>query len=1000
MATATLALSQSTALPDGGWRGDDFPTWLSPMLVRELRQGVQSGVFFWTFVVFQAVLYIVFSTQVLSSSSDARGSTAFFWLATTVAVAVIVPLRGLGAISSERVGNNIDLLMLTRQSATRVVLGKWIALIAQSAIIAVTLLPYCVIRYFFGGVDVVAELEAVGWILAVAAVVAAAAIAVSTLPFGGIGGGILAACFQASGFLLFEDEFVSGLWWLAPASKLGILVSLAVYTIAFLEFAAARIAPDAENHAARKRLFAITLAAAWAIAGWVGDVSAAEATFAVTAPLLLCYAVGAMLDRPSRVRALFLPFRRAGVVGRVAAMVLVPGWASGLVFLAVIIAACATGVATYFTHASRLDEAPVAAAFASLVVAAIVFPLPVTMRLPRQTHPMLVYFLIHLFCFCAFAFANAFKGDAISWGDYDTGQWVTMPLPIGALCSLFAAGGTASQVKLEGILASYTLAGLAVIGVVLAVVARPWLRELAAVGRFIRDDDHRGLHRGADASAVRREAAVRPWSWRGDDFPTWLPPMLVRELRQGVQSGVFAWTFIAIQATMFLLTAWAVGAFDPNGRTGNSEGVTRLFWLAIGVTIVGVIPLRGLTAVSGERVGNNLDLVRLSRMSATQIILGKWFAIIGQGVLVATAILPYLVVRYFLGGVNIVADLQVFGWLAVASLAVASAALALSTWSVLMRCVIVAAVFFGVMPMMNMLGYFLDEGYFFGGSRSTGEVWLAWVGIGAIALYTVAFLEYAAARIAPPAENHALRKRLLALGIAVTWAVLGATGIDEVFLATVFVTMPLLLTLGIEALLEEPRTIVALYRPFRRRGIIGRWAAMVFTPGWATGIPFILLASAVCMTGWFVFLFSLRVIDTDPIEMCLVAMTIGCLVVATLLFPLPFLVWFPRARPRLLLYALVQFACFMVFIYLASTSYSAMHDSSAAWLLTLPFPAASLPAYLRLGSSSGFLPMSVVYCVAAVGTTAVVLSSVRTPWLREYVSTMKAVRRGGRHAAS
>ena len=37
-------------------------------------------------------------------------------------------------------------------------------------------------------------------------------------------------------------------------------------------------------------------------------------------------------------------------------------------------------------------------------------------------------------------------------------------------------------------------------------------------------------------------------AWRGDDFPAWLSPMLVKELRQGVQSGVFGWTCIALHA--------------------------------------------------------------------------------------------------------------------------------------------------------------------------------------------------------------------------------------------------------------------------------------------------------------------------------------------------------------------------------------------------------------------------------------------------------------------
>jgi len=55
-------------------------------------------------------------------------------------------------------------------------------------------------------------------------------------------------------------------------------------------------------------------------------------------------------------------------------------------------------------------------------------------------------------------------------------------------------------------------------------------------------------------------------AWRGDDFPTWLSPMVVKELRQGVQSGVFAWTFVALQVAMFLALSFGVLDFDTTGR--------------------------------------------------------------------------------------------------------------------------------------------------------------------------------------------------------------------------------------------------------------------------------------------------------------------------------------------------------------------------------------------------------------------------------------------------
>jgi hypothetical protein len=84
MATAAI---DGPGEPAGRWRGDDFPGWLPPMLVKELRQGVQSGGFFWTFLLFQAALFLLFSLQALVTEEGRAdgGLTALFWLAAVAA---------------------------------------------------------------------------------------------------------------------------------------------------------------------------------------------------------------------------------------------------------------------------------------------------------------------------------------------------------------------------------------------------------------------------------------------------------------------------------------------------------------------------------------------------------------------------------------------------------------------------------------------------------------------------------------------------------------------------------------------------------------------------------------------------------------------------------------------------------------------------------------------------------------------------------------------------
>jgi hypothetical protein len=138
--------------------------------------------------------------------------------------------------------------------------------------------------------------------------------------------------------------------------------------------------------------------------------------------------------------------------------------------------------------------------------------------------------------------------------------------------------------------------------------------------------------------------------------------MIVKELRQGVQSGGFVWTFMGLQAVMCLVMSLGVSTVDLAAR-GARDGFEFFFWLAVTVAVLFVVPLRGLGAISGEQAGHKLDLVQLTQLSATKIVLGKWLAILAQALLLVTAILPYVVLRYFFGNVNVISSLAIIVWL-------------------------------------------------------------------------------------------------------------------------------------------------------------------------------------------------------------------------------------------------------------------------------------------------------------------------------------------------
>ena len=188
----------------------DFADWLSPMLVKELRQGVRTRVFVFLFILLQVFMLLDLSLSLLvaATGSDASEGTVFFWIMVAVPVLLILPLSGLNAIGGEIRGNTLELIFLTRLTAFRIVLGKWFALFAQALLLVCAVLPYLVLRYFMGGVNLASELLLLGTMLVGSALLTALATAFSAFPARLVRplvaiGGVLTFIFSLESFFLF-----------------------------------------------------------------------------------------------------------------------------------------------------------------------------------------------------------------------------------------------------------------------------------------------------------------------------------------------------------------------------------------------------------------------------------------------------------------------------------------------------------------------------------------------------------------------------------------------------------------------------------------------------------------------------------------------------------------------------------------------------------------------------------------------------------------------------
>ena len=472
----TPPLTAAAGAKPARWPGDDFPAWISPMLVKELRQGVQSGAFAWTFILLQVAMFLLMTFWVLNRSTGLQSRLevnqlfhGFFWAVFGFAAAVILPVRAAGSMTAERIGNTLDLLRLTHLSSTQIVLGKWLAVMAQVLLIAAAVLPYLVLQYFFGGLDIVADLFSFMVVLLVAAVITAGSLAAAgQSPL--TRGLITAFFFFAVPNFLGGAGSVFGTAVLSPWSALpAILVVAVLLTAVMLVYAAAAIAPPAENHAARVRVLALVATGLALVAGaWFGPISASF-VIAVTVLLVAGIAIAELTSDPVELASIHAPFARLGPFGRLAAMVLTPGWATAICFT--LLVAPFLGLAVVSGFPGLPPTAMIPEKFV-LGVAAILFPLSLMLRTRAGKTRRVVFFGVQIFSLVIFFLQSplGFSNTAA----VEIFRALTNLLPLAALLNLLTVSGSGGVEPMITLAAGTT-------GLSLVFVIPRFVQELAAV---------------------------------------------------------------------------------------------------------------------------------------------------------------------------------------------------------------------------------------------------------------------------------------------------------------------------------------------------------------------------------------------------------------------------------------------------------------------------------------------------------------------------------------
>lgn len=339
------------------------------------------------------------------------------------------------------------------------------------------------------------------------------------------------------------------------------------------------------------------------------------------------------------------------------------------------------------------------------------------------------------------------------------------------------------------------------------------------------------------------------------DFPDRFSPMLVKELRQGLRAKTFIGVFLSLQAflAIMMLSATAASSSSQIGIV-----VSNIIFGFFSVAVLLVQPLRGIGALSSEIKSNTLDMMALTRLSASKIVFGKWVAIVSQTTLLLATIIPYLILRYFFGGMNLLAELVALTLLFLTSVSLTAVTVGLSgSSSVIIRSLLPI---FGL-PVLSYLAIagivLMNESQDQGDlsklaslADSQSRIIVATY-VAAIAYIGLSMLSLGSSLIAAAAENHSIRRRIVALAamlIAIPLCYFDIIEEDWHILVVFVIAIPAIVI----ALTESLPLVATVCKPFVKRGRAGKTVGWLFYPTWPSGILFAILMGLLGYTALFI----------------------------------------------------------------------------------------------------------------------------------------------------
>lgn len=332
------------------------------------------------------------------------------------------------------------------------------------------------------------------------------------------------------------------------------------------------------------------------------------------------------------------------------------------------------------------------------------------------------------------------------------------------------------------------------------------------------------------------------------DFPDRLSPMLIKELRQGVRSISFVAGFLAFQGLMLLITLILMS----NGGDIVTKVMSQIIFFMLLVALCLIQPLRCFNAISLEVSRDTLDLLSITRLNSWKIVFGKWVSIVSQSLIFACSIIPYLILRYFLGDMLLFEEVFMFICVVIISLAICAIVIGCSAIKVVVvRYLITGGVIAGpLFILFPLLMEILDSGGIYnmmrGGGVSAPILYLClFLPIMITSTFLVwTFLDFGTSMIAPQSENRSTVRKIVFFGYYLLIAIISSgvaifsPNLEFLFILIQGVLIGLFIPFFIILFTEQPFLSPRVALSFKKK----RWKNLLrnlLYPGWATSSIFL-----------------------------------------------------------------------------------------------------------------------------------------------------------------